>query len=383
MDFKTTRTQKDIQKAAWEFAKGHFDSQAVIEMDKQELYPREVCEKAGELGFIGLTVPEAYGGGDFGFIEMVLVEESLCRKDSTMGIALGMADAFSESLYLFGTEDIKQLYLSSICQGKMLCGFSLDDLYPDTIADDNKCNLYESGDQLEITGNKTMVVNSPIADIYFIVCREIHPSSLDDANSLIIVKKEGTNFSAKEIQDRLGIRLTGLGECSFDRTCVPSNHRLGRKGRAPLHIRKILPTLHVRLAAMALGISQGCLDRALDYTKQRIQFGKKIGQFQVVRHKLAQMAIHVEQARSLTYRAASLLDTGQKDTILSAAAKLCACNAALHVAYEAIQLHGGYGYMTEYGVERFYRDAKMLQIIAGNTHQLKDMIANQVIGKIK
>lgn len=383
MDFKLTRTQKEIQKAAWEFAKGEFDPQAAIDMDRQEAFPREAWEKAGELGFIGLNVPDACGGGELGHVEAVLVAETLCRRDATMGIAIGMADIAVEYLRRFGSEAQMHRYLPLMCQGRMLCGFSFEDLYPDSAGDPSGCHLAIAGDLLEISGSKTMVVNAPMADLYLLACRETQASSPDGAASLVLVEKEADNISIRATHDRLGMRLTGMGVCGFDRTRVPNSQRLGQKGRANLHVRKVLPLFQVKMAAMAVGIAQGALERALDHVRQRIQFGKKIGQFQVVRHKLAQMALTVEQARSLTYRAAGLMDAGKADMVLTAAAKLCACDAAVHVTYEAIQLHGGYGYMTEYAIERFYRDAKTLQIAGGNTDRLKDSIADQIIGKIR
>lgn len=382
MDVQLTRMQIEIQKAALEFAKGEFDSPTAIELDREASFPRRAWKKAGQLGFIGLNLPEEYAGGGLGVFETVLVGEALCRRDASMGIALGMADAMVECLWMFGTEDQKQRYLPAICEGRMLCGISLDDIHPDHARGRTACQLIASHEHLEISGRKHQVVNGPMADLFLLACAENQTSSAGDSRTLVLLPKNAGGITVTPIANRLGVRMTSIGGCQFDRLRVPIDSRVGRRGGADAHFREILPIFFVKLAAMALGTAQGALDRSLDYVRQRTQFGRKIGAFQVSRHKLAQMSLNVEQARSLIYRCAGLMDAGQTDIGMAAAAKLCACDAAVHTAYEAIQLLGGYGYMTEYDVERFYRDAKMLQLTGGNTHRLKDIIADQVIGKI-
>jgi len=382
MDVILSRTQKEIQKAAWEFAKGEFDAAAIIEMDHREYFPAPIWKKSAELGFIGLHAAEAYGGGGMGLLETVLVVEALCRRSSTMGIAIGLADVLAECLSLFGSEEQKQRYLPSICEGRQLCGICLNDLNPDASDNATVCRTTGDGLHIEISGRWPLVVNAPVAGLYILLCRDVDAPDSEQAYSLVLVSGQDQGVALRPVKGKLGMRLTSMGELELQAVHVPLANRLGQKGQGRMHLKAATWAFYVKSAGMALGIAQGALDRSLDYARKRIQFRRKIGQFQVTRHKLAQMVMLVEQARCLTYAAAARMDAKRPDPVLSAAAKLCACNAAVKVAYEAIQLHGGYGYMTEYEVERFYRDAKMLQIAGGNTGMLKDELANLVIGKL-
>jgi len=317
-----------------------------------------------------------------GLLETVLVAEALCRKNSSMGIALALADIFVECLCLFGSEEQKQHYLPPICEGRQLCGISLAELDPDPGASAPLCRTATHGQDLEINGNRSLVVNAPAAGLYFVLCREADDPAPEGSFSLMLIPRPNEAAALQTVKGKLGMRLTTMGELRLHRLHVPAANRLGDKGKGTAQLRAATPSFHVKAAGMALGIAQGALDRSLNYARQRIQFRKKIGQFQVTRHKLAQMVLQVEQARCLTYTAAGRMDAGCPDYLPAAAARLSACEAAVQTAYEAIQLHGGYGYMTEYEVERFYRDAKMLQIAGGNSARLKDDISDLIIGKI-
>lgn len=382
MDVLLNRMQKEIQKAAWEFARGEFDAAAIIDMDDREDFPVPVWKKAAELGFIGLNVAEAYGGGGMGLLETVLVAETLCRKNSSMGIAIGLADVLVECLGLFGSEAQKQHHLPLICEGEQLCGICLNDLNPDAKDTVAICRTTSDGRYLDVSGQWSLVLNAPIADLYFLLCRDVDAPDPTQAYSLVMVSGQDDGVALRPAKGKLGMRLTPVGELAVRTDRIPLDSRLGRQGQGRSHLKAASQALFIKVAAMALGIAQGALDRSLNYARQRIQFRRKIGQFQVTRHKLARMAMLVEQARCLTYTAAARMDAKRPDPVLSTSAKLSACKAAVEVAYEAIQLHGGYGYTTEYEVERFYRDAKVLQLAGGNTHRIKDELANLVIGKI-
>jgi alkylation response protein AidB-like acyl-CoA dehydrogenase len=378
MDSALTRTQKEIQKAAREFARGEFDATTAQEMDQREEFPRAIWERAAELGFIGLHFPEKYGGGGLGLCETVLVAESLCRRNSTVGIALMLADIAADALYLSGSEEQKAKYLPALFEGRLLSGMALADLGGEPCGNADCTAIPGTREGIvEISGWKGLVVNGKAAGLLLLLCRE---AASTNTYSLYLVEREGEIPLLQPCAAPLGMRLSALAGLQLAGTRLAVNKRLGGEAVGLRQLALARPYLHIRLAAMALGIARGALDRSLNYARERIQFGGPIARFQAVRHKLADMTLLVAQARCLTEAAARQLDAQRPDAGLAAAAKLGAARAALTVAYEAIQLHGGYGYITEYDVERYYRDAKMLQLIGGNSNLLKDAIAGHALG---
>ena len=378
MEFELTRTQKEIQKAAGEFAKGEFDPSEVQDAEQQECFPVPVWEKAVELGFLGLHFPEAYGGGGLGLLEAVLVTETLCRQCSTMGIALGLSELGAEAILASGSAEQKENYLPAVLEGRLLCAVSLRDL-GGTPERGTECVARPDGGQLVVRGKKSMVVNAPPAGLYIFLCNDGQP----DGSSLLLMEKPDGSIGMQQGAGGLGMRLSAIRTLRMDGVIVSGRSCLGAHGSGERCIERLLPRFYLKIAAMALGIAQGALDKSLAYAKERVQFGKKIGQFQVTRHKLADMLLELEQARWLTYLAAARLDSGKSCDSMPLAAKICAVGTALSAAYEAIQLHGGYGYITEYEVERLYRDAKALQVAGGQTSLLKDRIADRLFGRLK
>ncbi len=378
MDFELTRTQKEIQKAAGEFAKGEFDPLEVRDAEQQERFPVPVWGKAAELGFLGLHFPEVYGGGGLGLLEAVLVTEALCRQCSTMGIALGLSELGAEAILMSGSAEQKEHYLPAVLEGRLLCAVSLRDL-GGSAGRSTECAAQPEGGQLVVGGKKSMVVNAPPAGLYIFLCKDGQP----DGSSLLLVEKQDGSIGMQPGAGGLGMRLSAIRNLRMDGVSVSGQSCLGARGSGERCIERLLPRFYLKIAAMALGIAQCALDKSLAYAKERVQFGKKIGQFQITRHKLADMLLDLEQARWLTYLAAARLDSGKSRGGMPAAAKICATGAALNAAYEAIQLHGGYGYITEYEVERLYRDAKALQVTGGHTPLLKDRIADRLFGRSK
>ncbi len=384
MDFELTAEQKDIQKAAREFIQGEYDKEKILEWEQTHTFPREVWKKACKLGFIGIHFPEEYGGQGYGITENILVVEEFCRKDSGVGIAVTLADFSSEVILRFGTQEQKKKYLIPVTKGDFISGGAYTE--PDHGSDITSMatTAIKQGDSFVINGTKTFITNGMLADFFIVLCQtDPHAKPPYRGQCTIIVEKGAKGLEAREITPKMGIRMTSTAELSFSDVRVPLTNLLGEENKGFYQVLEFFDESRVEIAAQALGIAQGAFDRALDYAKQREQFGRKLVDFQVTQHKLADMATKIETARLLTYKAAWNYDQKRIDPKLTSMAKMFAAKVAVEVADEAIQIFGGYGYMTEYEVERFYRDAKITEIYEGTKEIQKNTIASALIGKLK
>jgi alkylation response protein AidB-like acyl-CoA dehydrogenase len=382
MDFELNKEQLDIQKAAREFAKGEFDKDVALELDEKHQYPTEIWKKAGQEGFIGLHFPEEYGGSDYGCLENVLVVEEFCRRDSGIGAALMLADFASECILRWGSEDQKTRFLPPVAEGTMISAGAITE--PDHGSDITLMNTTatKDGDSWVINGVKTFITNAGIAGYYVVICQTDTEAGYR-GQSMILIEADLDGISVADVGAKMGIRMIPTGEVTFKDVRVPLENLIGEEGRGFYQILEFFDESRVETAAQALGTAQGAFDRALDYVKAREQFGKKLAQFQSVQHKLADMATKIELARLVTYKAAWNFDQGRIDPKLTSMAKWYAGRTAVEVADEAIQLLGGYGYIADYEVERFYRDAKITEIYEGTKEIQKNTIAGAVIGKLK
>lgn len=382
MDFKLTSDQEGIQCAAKEFARGEFDKELVLELEKSHSFPKDIWKKASQLGFIGIHFPEQYGGQDYGIFENVLVAEAFCRQDSGIGICLSLADFASEIILRFGNNEQKKKYLVPIAKGRALSSGGFTE--PDHGSDITFLNTsaVQEGDEYLINGTKTFITNGTISDFVLLLCQtdtEAEPTYR--GQSVIIVEKGTPGYSTADVGEKMGIKMTSTGELSFDNVRVPVSNLVGGANKGFYHALEFFDESRIEIGAQALGIAQGAFDRALAYTRERSQFGKKLARFQITRHKLADMATKIETARLVVYKAAWNYDRGVIDPMLTSMAKMYAGRVAVEVADEAIQLLGGYGYMLEYEVERFYRDAKIMEIYEGTREIQKNTIAAALLGK--
>lgn len=384
MDFELTQEQKDIQKAAREFIQGEYDKDKILEWEQTHTFPNEVWKKACKLGFIGIHFPEEFGGQGYGITENILVVEEFCRKDSGVGVAVTLADFSSEVILRFGTQEQKKKYLIPVTRGEFISGGAYTE--PDHGSDITSMatTAIKKGDSYVINGTKTFITNGTLADFFIVLCQtDPHAKPPYRGQCTIIVEKGAKGMEATEITPKMGIRMTSTAELAFSDVRVPLTNLLGEENKGFYHVLEFFDESRVEIAAQALGIGQGAFDRALDYAKQREQFGRKLVEFQVTQHKLADMATKLETARLLTYKAAWNYDQGRIDPKLTSMAKMFAGKMAVEVADEAIQIFGGYGYITEYEVERFYRDAKITEIYEGTKEIQKNTIASALIGKMK
>ena len=384
MDFELTQEQKDIQKASREFAQGEFDKEKILEWEQTHTFPREIWKKASELGFIGIHFPEEYGGQGCGVTENTLTVEEFCRKDSGVGIALSLVDFSSEIVLRFGTAEQKKKYLIPVAQGQFISAGAYTE--PDHGSDITLLSTTarkERGSYL-INGTKTFITNGTIADFFIVLCQtDLEAKPPYRGQCTLIVEKGTKGFDATEITPKMGIRMTSTAELSFSDVVIPASNLLGEENRGFYQVLEFFDESRIEIAAQAVGIAQGAFDRALDYAKKREQFKKKLVEFQITQHKLADMATKIEAARLLTYKAAWNFDKKHIDPKLTSMAKWFAARTAVEVADEAIQILGGYGYLTEYEVERFYRDAKITEIYEGTREIQKNTIASALIGKLK
>jgi alkylation response protein AidB-like acyl-CoA dehydrogenase len=384
MDFELTKSQKEIQKAARDFAKGEFDKELALELDRKHEYPEKIWKKAADLGFIGVHFPEKYSGQGLGVLENILIAEEFCSRDSSIGAALILANFASECVLRFGSDELKEKFLPPVAEGKILSAGAFTE--PDHGSDITFMNTTaeKDGDQWVINGSKIFISNGELAGFYCVLC-QTDPGSKPTYRgiSLILVEADREGVSATDVGQKMGIHMISTSEVNFKDVRVPYANLIGEEGKGFYHVLEFFDESRILVAAQALGTAQGAFDRALAYVKQREQFGKKIAQFQVTQHKLADMVTKIELSRLITYKAAWNFDQGRIDPKLTSMAKMYAARAAVEVADEAIQLLGGYGYMAEYEVERFYRDAKITEIYEGTKEIQKNTIASAVIGKLK
>jgi alkylation response protein AidB-like acyl-CoA dehydrogenase len=382
MDFELNDEQKDIQRAARAFSQGEFDKDLALTLEREHAFPESIWKKACELGFIGIHFPEAYGGQGLGILENTLIVEAFCRQDSGIGIALTLADFSSEVILRFGSEEQKQKVLPPVARGEAISAGAYTE--PDHGSDITRLSTtaIKSGQGFVINGTKTFITNGGIANHFVVLCQSNPEADPPHRGMTILLLERGTpGVETVELGDKMGIRMTSTAELSLSDVHVPLENLIGEENRGFYQVLEFFDESRIEIAGQALGIGQGAFDRALAYAKQRQQFGRRIADFQVTRHKLADMYTKLETARLLTYKAAWNFDKGRIDPELTSMAKMHAGRVSVEVADEAIQILGGYGYITEYEVERFYRDAKITEIYEGTREIQKNTIANSLVGK--
>jgi acyl-CoA dehydrogenase len=377
--FEIDKSRQQIQKAVKDFVKGEFKKEVIEEIVAGNTYPEKIWKKAAELGFIGIHFPEKYAGEGLGSFENVLIAEELCRGDSSVGSCLARAAHGVELLMRFGTESQKEAWLPKVAEGAVLSSGAFTEPGLGNDLAGSQTVARKAGDDWIISGTKSFVMNAgPQAGFYLVVCRtDPEASTPEQGLSIILVESDRPGIRVADVGKKLGCRLMSIAEVRFEDVRVPLGCLVGNENRGFEQLMAFLNESRILSAAQAVGMAQGAFDRCFAHVKQREQFGRKIIDFQVTRHKVADMATQIEAARLLTYQAAWSLDAkkGKVDSKLSAMAKLYACRIAVEACDEAIQLLGGYGYIQEYEVERYFRDAKMLELFDGTRGTQKNAIA--------
>ena len=381
MRFTLTEEQKYIQKAVREFTRGEFDEDQILQLLEKRDFPRSLLQKACRLDFIGVCYPEQFGGQACGAMDQVLVVEELCRKDSSVGIALSMADAGAEIIGAWGDDKQKEKILPDLAKGKMLSTV----LFGDLDAGEDCRSAVEltprGSGTFRLDGSAGFVLNAEQADV-LIVQAQIAVEAAAPGSVFVLLDRNTPGVTVQSIGDKLGLGTIPWHNVLFEDAEVTEADivRPAAQGRDGMLAHQ--KTHLIRFAAMYLGIAQGALDMALDYAKQRIQFNRKIGAFQGIRHKLADMYADLQATRAFVYAVAGAHEHQPGDLHDLLAVKLQAERTALFLTDEALQIFGGSGYMVEVPVEHFYRDARTLRALSGRTIFQKDMIAQAVIGNL-
>ena len=382
MDFTLSKEHKDIQKAAREFAVGEF-AHVAREFDLNETFPQKILDKARKLDLVGLFIPEAYGGPGLGFLEHALVLEEFWKIDPGIGQQLCSVSFGAEELLLFGTEEQKIKYLTPIFTGKAIMGFAITE--PDAGSDTAAVatTAVRDGDDYVINGSKVMIGNGTVGTFMLVFClTNPEEKSKTARHSVIIVETDREGYKADKMDGKMGLRCSDTAAVFFNNVRVPKKNLLGTEGQGFIQLMHFFDRSRAYVAAHGVGLAQGALDQAVKHVRGRKQFGRPLGAFQATQFKIAEMATKIEAARSMVYKSAWLLDKGMADTKLTAMAKLYACNVAVNVVDEALQLHGGYGYFNDYDIERFYRAAKVLEIYEGTKEVEKIIISREILGKL-
>ncbi|MBI1183722.1 acyl-CoA dehydrogenase [bacterium] len=379
MNFELTEEHLMIQQAARDFAQTEL-LPGVIERDHNQTVAIEQIKKLGELGFLGMMVDPKYNGGGLDTISYVLAMEEISKIDASVSVCMSVNNSLvCWGLETFGSEEQKQKYLTKLATGEMIGAFCLSEPEAGSDATSQRTTAEDKGDHYLVNGTKNWITNGNTADVYLVIAQTDKEKGHRGINALIVEKKwDGVTVGKKE--DKMGIRGSDTHSIMFQDVQVPKENRIGEDGFGFKFAMKTLDGGRIGIASQALGIASGAYELALKYSKERKAFGKEIMHHQAIAFKLADMALEIEAARLLCLQAAWLKDQHKPYGQASAMAKLHASRTAMNVTTEAVQVHGGYGYVKEYHVERLMRDAKITQIYEGTSEIQKLVIARNILG---
>jgi alkylation response protein AidB-like acyl-CoA dehydrogenase len=382
MDFALTDEQRQVRDEVRRFADNEITPVA-SEYDRKEEFPHEVMEKAVDLGMVGSNIPVEYGGVGYDYLTNIIIIEELFAADPGIGLCISSASFGADAVLGFGTEEQKERLLEPIAAGDAIMGSAISE--PDVGSDVSSVSTSarKEGDEWVVDGNKMWITNGSVGDFFVILC-ETDPEAEGRYNgfSQIVVESDRDGFEAEKITGKLGIRASDTAELLLDEVRVPEENLIGNRGAGFLQLMQFFDETRTAVAAQGVGIARGASERALDYAQEREQFDRSIAEFQAIQHKLADMYTQTEAARQLTYKSAWSVDHSDDQlTKLASMAKEYASRVAVDVADEAVQIHGGAGYVDDFDVERFYRDAKITQIYEGTTEIQKNIIARELLGK--
>jgi len=378
MDFKLTEEQMEIKRAAREFAEKEFTPELALEYDQKEDFPMELYRKAAKLGFTSMRIPQEYNGQGYGVLEECLVVEEFCRVDPGLGVAVSLGNLMVPDVLLkHGTEEQKEKYIPPLARGDKIAAAAFTE--PEHGSDITRMDTtaVKVGDEWVINGSKQFITNAPIADTFIILCQtDPNATPPHRGQSLFLAEKGMPGLEATKLHGKMGIRPCVTGSLALSDLHVPTNNLVGELNKGFYYALELFDGTRITVAAQAVGIAQGAFEKALNYAKTRKQFGQPIINFQGVSFKLAEMAIKIETARLLTYKAAWTYDHEKPNPVATSMAKAYASRVAMEVTDDAIQIFGGYGYLADYHVERFHRCAKITEIYEGTSEIQKLTIVN-------
>jgi alkylation response protein AidB-like acyl-CoA dehydrogenase len=378
MDFYLTETQKQVKQLARDFAEKEI-APFVRKYDEKGEFPFEIMKKLGEIGFLGITFPEEYGGSGLKYLDYVVIIEEISRVDPSIGLSVAAHNGLcTNHIYCFGDENQKRKYLPELCTGKKIGAWALTEPQAGSDAANLLTTAVKENNHYILNGNKVFTTHGSVGDVIVVMAVTDKTKGKNGISSFIVEKGyDGLIVGKKE--DKLGMRASDTCSLIFDNCKVPVENLIGEEGQGYKQAMEILAGGRIGIAALSVGLAQGAFELSLKYSKERKAFGKYIAEFQAIQWKLADMATQIESARLLTYKAAYLKDQGKDYSLYASMAKYFASEVAVKCAIEAVQIYGGYGYIKEYPVEKFYRDAKLLTIGEGTSEIQKIIIANKIL----
>jgi alkylation response protein AidB-like acyl-CoA dehydrogenase len=378
LNFQLSEEQLEVQRAAREFAQKEL-LPGVIERDTHQEFPAEQVKKMGELGFMGMMVSPTYNGGGMDTISYVLAMEEISKIDASASVCMSVNNSLvAWGIEKYGTEEQKQKYLTRLATGEIIGAFCLSEPEAGSDATSQRTTAEDKGDYYLLNGIKNWITNGKSASVYLVMA-QTHPEKAHKGINCLIVERGMEGFEVGKKEDKMGIRGSDTHSLMFTNVKVPKANRIGDDGFGFKFAMETLNGGRIGIAAQALGIAAGAYELALQYSKERKAFGKVISEHQGIQFKLAEMYTKIEAARLMVYKAAALKDAKQDFALAAAAAKLYASEIAQEVTTEAVQIHGGYGYVKEFHVERLMRDAKITQIYEGTSEVQKIVIARTIL----
>lgn len=378
MDVDLTEDQLAIRDMVRGVARNEIAPNA-LEWDRRQEFPRELFAQLGELGLLGVLIPEEYGGAGLGYVEYVLILEEIGAADGGVGLGVAAHNSLcTNHLYLFGSDELKRRYLPKLASGEWIGAWGLTEAEAGSDAGGTRTTAVRDGGEWVLNGSKNFITHATVGSAAVVMARTSKEGGHHGISAFFVpFDRPGVGPGKKE--DKLGMRCSDTSSLVLEDCRIPADHMLGDEGDGFVQAMKVLDGGRISIAALALGIARGALDAAIDYAGVRQQFGKPLSSFQLTRAKLADMATEVDAARLLTMRAARLKDRGATVTRESSMAKVYASETAVRVAEEAVQIHGGYGYTTDYPVERAWRDAKLCTIGEGTSEIQRMVIARELL----
>lgn len=372
-----SETQRMVAEAARDFAQQYIQPY-VMEWDEIQHFPKEVLHKAGEYGFMGVLIPEAYGGSGLGYHEYICIIEEISKVDPSIGLSIAAHNSLATSqILLFGAEEQKQRWLPKLASGEWIGAWGLTEHNTGSDAKGMNTTARKEDDCWVLNGTKNFITHGQSGDLVVVIARNGEKGDNHGMSAFVIERgTPGLKFGKKE--NKLGMRASETAEVVMEDCRIPEENLLGELGEGFIQSMKILDGGRISIAALSLGIAKGAFEAALKYSSEREQFGKKINQFQGISFKLAEMATKIEAATLLTHKAGRLKNDGQKVTQAGAMAKLYASEVCVEVANEAVQIHGGYGFIKDFPVEKFYRDSKLCTIGEGTSEIQKLVISRNL-----
>ncbi|HUQ49097.1 MAG TPA: acyl-CoA dehydrogenase family protein [Terriglobales bacterium] len=378
MDFQLNDEQQQLKRSIREFAESEILPN-VMKWDEASEFPLATIKELGKMGILGIIFPAEYGGAGMGYVEYVIAVEELSRVDGSIGIIVAAHNSLcSNHIFIAGNAKQKKKYTPKLASGEFIGAWGLTEPGSGSDAGSARMTAVKKGKDWVLNGTKTFITNGHYADVVVAIAvtdKTAHTHGL----SAFVVEKGTKGFRAGKKENKLGLRASDTAELIFEDCVIPDENLLGKEGNGFIDSMRVLDGGRISIAALSLGIGQGAYECALNYSKQRKQFGKAIGEFQAIQWKLADMATELDAARLLAMRAADMKDKGMKTTQESSMAKLFASEVAVRCANESVQIHGGYGFIKDYPAEKFYRDVKLCTIGEGTSEIQRLVIARQLL----